>query len=240
MKMFAVEYRVMWRSLVWAAIAGLAWAAPSQAQAPAGGADGPAAPGLHRSFRLDTTWAMYGAPQFERLSRDDFGKLADEIEATRFAADNVQVVVIIRGADADGTIGLVEKQGRKFSRLFVEPDGPTPFDVWRRVGYRLTPERILAEFRENILAAEDLYRDLPIQFTGQVKRVARDERGTVFVEFPIRRTDMTLACHPWPEAPQLADIRTLKVGQRLDVAGQFAEYNQNGLKVQSCLFSPAR
>ena len=241
MKMFTLEYRVvLWRSLVWAAILGLAWAAPSPAQAPAGGADGPAAPGLHRSFWLGTDWAMYGAPQVERLGRDEFGKLADEIEATRFAADNVQVVVILRGADAGGTIGLVEKRGRKFTRLFVEPEGPTPFDIWRRVGYRLTPERILADYKENVLAAEDLYRDLPIQFTGQVKRVARDDQGAVFVEFPIRRTELTLACHPWPEAPQLADIKTLKVGQRLDVAGQFAEYNQAGLKVHSCLFSPPR
>jgi hypothetical protein len=184
---------------------------------------------------------MYGAPQAERLSRADFDRLAEDIQATKFAADNVQVVVIVRGAEAGGTIGLVEKQGRKFTRLFVEPGGATAYDVWRQVGHRLTPERILADYRENVLAAEDLYRDLPIRFTGQVKRVTRDDRGTVFVEFSIRRTDLTLACQPWPEAPQLAEPRALKSGQRLDVAGQFAGYDQDaGLKLHSCLFSPAR
>jgi len=238
MKLLATVYRVI--CLVWAAILGLAWAAPASAQTPAIGADGPAAPGLHRTFQVGTAWAMYGAPQFERLSRADFDKLAEEIEATKFAADDVQVVVIQRGTDAGGTIGLVEKRGRKFTRLFVDPDGPTAFDVWRRVGHRQTPERILADFRENVLAAEDIYRDLPLNFTGQVKRVARNDRGEAFVEFSIRRTDLTLACHPWPEAPQLVDPRLLKAGQRLDVAGQFAEYNQAGLKLHSCLFSPQR
>jgi hypothetical protein len=217
---------------------GLLWAAAASAQPAGKGAEGPAASGLHRTFWLGTAWAMYGAPQAARLSREEFDNLATTIEVTKFAADNVQVVVIVRGTDAGGTIGLVEKRGRKFTRLFVEPDGPTAFDVWRRVGYRLTPERILADYRENVLAAEDLYRDMPIQFTGQVRRVARNDRGEAFVEFGIRRTDMTLACHPWPDAPQLVDIRTLKAGQRLEVAGQFAEYNQAGLKVRSCLFSP--
>jgi hypothetical protein len=237
----SVDKRRLWgRSLAWAALLWLAWAAAAQAQVPEGGAEGPAAPGLHRTFRLGTLWAMYGAPQEGRLNRAEFDKLAGDVEATRFAADNVQVVVILRGADAGGTIGLVEKRGGKFTRLFAEPEGPTAFDIWRRVGCRLTPERILADYRENILAAEDIYRDLPIQFTGQVKRVARDEQGAAFVEFSIRRTDMVLACHPWPGAPQLEDPRTLRAGQRLEVAGQFAEYNQTGLKVHSCLFSPPR
>jgi hypothetical protein len=182
---------------------------------------------------------MYGAPQDKPLDRAEFDRLASDIEATRFAADNVQVVVILRGANAGGTIGLVEKRGRRFTRLFVEPSGgPTAFDIWRQVGCRLTPERILADYRENVLAAEDIYRNLPILFTGQVRRVARDDRGEAFVEFSLRGTNQTLACHPWPDAPQLADPRTLRSGQRLDVAGQFAEYNQAGLKVHSCLFTP--
>ena len=222
------------------AVMALVSAALAQTQPSAGGAEGPAAPGLHRTFWLGAAWAMYGAPQAERLSRAEFDDLAASIEATRFAADNVQVVVIVRGAEAAGTIGLVEKRGRKFTRLFVEPDGPSAFDVWRRVGYRTTPERILADYRENVLAAEDIYRELPMQFTGQVRRVARDDQGAVSVEFSIRRTSMILACHPWPEAPQLADPRALKAGQRLDVAGQFAEYNQAGLKLMNCLFSPAK
>jgi len=233
-------WRTFWRVGAWAAVLGLAWAVPAQAQR-SHGADGPAAPGLHRTFWLDTNWAMYGAAQDDRLGRAEFDKLAGDIEATTFAADNVQVVVIVRGAEAAGTIGLVEKQGRKFSRLFVEPEGATAFDVWRRVGHRLTPERVLADYRENVLYADDLYKHLPIRFTGQVKRVTRDDRGEVFVEFSIRRTDLTLACQPWPDAPQLADPRTLKAGQRLDVAGQFAEYDPAaGLKLHSCLFSPAR
>jgi hypothetical protein len=240
MKMFAGRYLVLCWGLVLTAAFGLSWAGTSLAQTGAGGADGPAAPGLHRTFWLGAAWAMYGAPQEERLTRDQFDELAAAIEATNFAADNVQVVVIVRGADAGGTIGLVEKRGRRFTRLFVEPDGPTAFDVWRRVGHRITPERILADHQENVLAAEDLYRNLPIQFTGQVRRVRRDDQGAVFVEFSIRRTSLTLACHPWPDALQLADPRTMKSGQRLDVAGQFAEYNQAGLKLHSCLFSPPR
>ena len=235
MKMFKVEYRRVWL-LVWAVVLGLA--SPAPAQVPGGGAEGPAAPGLHRTFSLGTAWAMFGAPQAGRLGRAEFDKLAEDIKATRFAADHVQVVVILRGADAGGTIGLVERRGWRFSSLFVEPGGPTAFDVWRQVGCPLTPERILADYRENVLAAEDRYRDLPVRFTGKVKRVARDDRGAAFVEFSIRRTDLTLACHPWPDAPQLEDLRTLKAGQRLDVAGQFAEYNPAGLKLHSCLFSP--
>jgi len=240
MKKSAGKYRVPGLALVLAVAFGLALAAAAGAQTPAAGAEGPAAAGLHRTFWLGNTWAMYGAPQAGRLSREEFDNLAATIEITKFAADNVQVVVIVKGAEADGTIGLVEKRGRRFTRLFVEPDGLTAFDVWRQVGCRLTPERILADHQENILAAEERYRDLPIQFTGQVRRVARDDRGAVFVEFAIRRTDLILACHPWPEAPQLADPRSIRAGQRLEVAGQFAEYNPAGLKAHSCLFSPAR
>ena len=168
--------------------------------------------------------------------------MATAIGETNFAADFVQVVVIVRGAEAEGTIGLVEKRGRKVTaRLFVASDGPTPFDVWRRVGFRVHPEKILADFRKNVLAAEDYYRDLPLQFTGSVKRVTRDAQGVAVVEFAIRRTDKTVACHPWPEAPQLADPKTMKPGQRLDVAGQFAAYDPaDGLRLHSCLFSPPR
>jgi len=60
------------------------------------------------------------------------------------------------------------------------------------------------------------------------------------VEFSIRRTDQVMACLPWPGAPQLTDPRDIRAGQRLDVAGQFAEYNPAGLKARNCLFSPAR
>jgi hypothetical protein len=183
---------------------------------------------------------MYGAPQAGRLVRAAFDKLADEVAATKFSADNVQVVVILQGAEADGTIGLVEKRGRKFTRFFVEPgtETPTVFDIWRRVGYRLTLERILADYRKNVLAADDLYLGLPIQFTGQVKRVSRDDQGATFVEFSIRRTDQIMACHPWPGATQLINPRDIQPGRRLDVAGQFVEYNQAGLKAQNCLFTP--
>ncbi|MDR3038959.1 MAG: hypothetical protein LBV21_06710 [Candidatus Adiutrix sp.] len=243
--------RHFWAPLLWVAVLSCLRAVPASAQpeplpppvvsAPApNGAEGPAAPGLNRTFRVGSVWAMYGAPQPGPLSREAFEALAGTIEETRFAAENVQVVVIVRGADAGGTLGLVEKRGRKFSRLFVTPEGPTPFDIWRQVGYRVNPERILADYRENILAAEELYRDLPLSFTGQVRRVARDDRGEIFVEFALRRTDLTLACHPWAKAPQALDLKDIKTGQRLDVAGQFAEYNQAGLKLHSCLFSPPR
>jgi len=222
------------------ALALLALAVPALAQEPPGGAAGPAAPYLHRTSRLGRVWALYGAPQAGRLDRAAFDKLADEVEATRFSTDNVQVVVIVRGAEADGTIGLLEKRGRKFSRLFVEPGGAGVFDVWRRVGCRLTLERLLADYRENVLAADDLYLQLPIQFTGQVKRVSRDDQGATSVEFSIRRSDQILACTPMPGALQLLDPRDIRPGQRLDVAGQFVEYNQAGLRARDCLFSPAK
>jgi len=217
-----------------------AWASPVPAQEPPGGAAGPAAPYLHRTSRLGRVWALYGAPQAGRLDRAAFDKLAGEVEATKFSTDNVQVVVIVRGAEADGTIGLLEKRGRKFTRLFVEPGGAGIFDVWRRVGHRLTLERILADYRDNVLAADDLYLQLPIQFTGQVKRVSRDEGGATSVEFSIRRSDRIMACTPMPGALQLVDPRDIRAGQRLDVAGQFVEYNQDGLRARDCLFSPAK
>ncbi|GHV57547.1 hypothetical protein FACS189460_4300 [Deltaproteobacteria bacterium] len=244
-----MDGRHFWAPLLWVTALSCLWGGPALAQPEpltppavsvpaANGAEGPAAAGLNRTFRVGAVWAMYGAPQPGPLSREAFEALAGTIEETRFAAENVQVVVIVREADASGTLGLVEKRGRKFSRLFVTPEGPTPFDIWRQVGYRVTPERILADYRENVLAAEELYRDLPLRFTGLVRRVARDARGEVFVDFALRRTDLTLACYPWAKAPQAVELKDLKSGLRLDVAGQFAEYNQAGLKLHSCLFSP--
>jgi hypothetical protein len=180
---------------------------------------------------------MYGAPQSGRLTREDFEVLAKAVGATQFAAEDVQVMVIVRDSDVQGTIGLVEKRNQRLTSAFVTPDGPSAFELWHRVGYHRKPEKILADCQENILAAEETYRDLPLLFTGTAKRVAKDDRGRVFVEFGLRHSDLTLACYPWPEAPQGLDLKDLKAGQRLDVSGQFTEYYSGGLKLRDCLFS---
>ncbi len=218
-------------------ISGL-WCAPAEAQT-AQGAEGPAAAGLNRTFSFGDRWAMYGAPQAGRLSHDDFQALVRQVRDTRFEALVTQVVVIVRGGDVDATLGLIEKRRYKTTSLIVGESGVTTYDVWHAVGYPTDPERILLDCLDNILAAEERYRDLPVTFTGQVKRVARDAQGELFVEFLIgsRHPESTLACYPWSGAGQRVDLRALKSGDKLKASGQFAAFEDGNLKMKGCLFS---
>lgn len=212
--------------------------APAAAQS-GRGAEGPAAGGLNRTFAFGDRWAMYGAPQPGRLSREAFEALVDQVRKTRFEFLVTQVVVIVRDGDVDATLGLIEKRRYKTTSLFVGEDGITTYDVWHAVGYPIEPEKILQDCLENILAAEERYRDLPVTFTGQVGRVTRDAKGELYVEFSIsaRRPEHTLACYPWAGAGQHVDLPALKSGDKLRVSGQFAAFTDGNLRMKGCLFS---
>ena len=208
------------------------------AQAQAGrGASGPAAAELNRTFVFESKWAMYGAPQETRLDEAGFNQLAARVGQTNFAAGHVQVVVIMRGADASGTIGLIEKRGKRLGSVFVKAGDRDVYDIWHKIGYRTSPDRVSADFRENILAAEEVYRDLPLTFNGTVRSVAKDERGDIYVEFLIKGRDAGLRCYPWQGAPQGVDLRELKAGGKVQTSGQFTSYGDDGtIKMRGCLF----
>lgn len=205
------------------------------------GAEGPAAEGLNVTFAVEGQWVMYGAPQDKKVTREEFEALAEQIKETRFIYPVVQIVVILRNADAEGTLGLIDKRGRKMSTAFVEAEGTSIYGVWHEVGYSTSPERMLAEHQENVLAAEEKYADLPVLFLGAVRRVAKDSKGDVYVDFSIRHTDSSLSCYPWEGAPQGISLKNLKAGDRLKVSGQFTEWSaEEGLKLRGCLFSRPR
>ncbi|MDR1044565.1 MAG: hypothetical protein LBP33_05530 [Candidatus Adiutrix sp.] len=209
--------------------------APSPA--PGLGVQGPAAPALNRIFSVGDQWSLYGMPQDGRLSREAFENIVAQVRHSTFDSTVVQVVVILRDSEVGGTLGLVEKRGRRAAGLFVEEGGPGPYDVWHAVGYNSSPERIVTDCQENILAAEEVYKDLPLTFVGTVKRVSKDAAGRIFVEFSIKYQNIDLACYPWEDAPQAVDLRALRTGDRLRVSGQFTEISSQGLKLRSCLFS---
>jgi len=210
---------------------------PGVLQAQNKGAEGPAAAGLNPIFSVGTQWTLYGAPQKERLGKAEFEAIIADVRDTKFSSAIVQVVVILRDSQVEGTIGLVEKRGRRAAGLLVEPGGAGPYDVWHAVGYNRSPEKILSDCRENVLAAEDTYRDLPVSFTAKVQRVAKDPSGDLFVEFSIKNQDMTLRCYPWENAPQRIDLPSLRTGDQLKVSGQFTQYGAEYIKLRGCLFS---
>lgn len=211
--------------------------APVASAQPGLGAKGPAAAELNRTFAFADKWAMYGAPQETRLDEESFNKLAARVGQTRFAAGQVQIVVILRGADASGTIGLIEKRGRRVQSIYVKSGERDVYDIWRQIGFRAAPERISAAFRENALAAEEAYRDLPITFSGTVRGVGKDERGQVYVEFAVKGRSAGLICRPWEGAPQGLELRELKTGDKIRASAQFAGYGEDGtLMAKGCLF----
>ncbi len=201
------------------------------------GAEGPAAAGLNPIFSVGNKWTLYGAPQVGRLSREEFDSLITDIRDTKFSSAIVQVVVIIRDSQVEGTIGLVEKRGRRAAGLFVDGDKAGPYDVWHAVGYNNSPEKILSDCQENVLAAEETYRDLPVTFSAPVKKVAKDNSGDIYIEFSIKNQDISLICYPWENAPQRVDLPSLRSGDRLKVSGQFTEYGIEHIKLRGCLFS---
>ena len=202
------------------------------------GAGGPAAAEINRTFAFSDKWAMYGAPQETRLDEEGFNQLAARVGRTDFAANQVQIVVIMRGADATGTIGLIEKRGKRLASVYLKSGDRDVYDLWHKVGYRTSPDRISADFRENVLAAEEAYKDLPITFNGTVRSVAKDERGEIYVEFLIKGRDAGLRCYPWPGAPQRLDLRDMRSGGKALASGQFTSYGEDGtIKLRGCLFS---
>lgn len=201
--------------------------------------NGPAAAWLNVVFSVGDSWAMYGAPQLKPLSESEFQALARQVEQTDFPTDVSQVLVMIRDTDVDGTLGLIEKRGKKVRAQMVAEGGQTAFGLWHQVGYSTSPEKMLSEHLDNILAAEDKYPNLPVLFYAPVRRVARDNNDEIYVEFAIRRTPYPLICYPWAGAPQLVDLKSLKGGDRLRVSAQFSSWSpQEGLKLRGCLFSP--
>ncbi|MDR2947322.1 MAG: hypothetical protein LBV79_11340 [Candidatus Adiutrix sp.] len=201
------------------------------------GAEGPAAAELNRTFAKDS-WAMYGAPQDAPLDENGFGLLASRVEQTLFAASQVQIVVIRRGADASGTIGLIEKRGRRVTSTYLRSADQDVYAVWHQVGYRTSPDRLSSDFRENVLAAEEAYRDLPLTFNSVVRGVGKDESGEVFVEFPIRGRSAGVLCYPWAGAPQGVDLQELRGGAKVRASGQFSSYGRDGgIVLRGCLFS---
>ena len=202
-------------------------------------ADRPAAipAGLNLLFFVGHKWALYGAPRESRLDQAAFEDLAKSIRDIKFPSSTTQVVVMVRDTQVEGTIGLVEKRGLRVSSLLVQPHGSGPFEVWHKVGYRVSPDKIVSDFQGNILAAEATYRDLPVTFTGQVKRVGKDPGGQVFVEMDIKSSGASFLCYPWAELPQQVELNTLRSGDRLETSGQFAEFSNNTVKIRSCLFT---
>jgi len=221
--------------LIWISVLGLPLAASAQ---PGQGASGPAAAEINRTFSFGSKWAMYGAPQATRLDEAGFNQLVARVGQTDFAAQHVQIVVIMRGADATGTIGLIEKRKKKVESLFLKSGGENVYEVWHKVGFRTSPDRISADFRENILAAEEAYKDLPVVFSGTVRGVTKDEQGDIYVEFVIKGRDAGLICYPWQGAPQGLELRELKAGHKVQASAQFTGYGDNGaVKMRGCLFT---
>ncbi|MDL2259664.1 OB-fold putative lipoprotein [Deltaproteobacteria bacterium OttesenSCG-928-K17] len=212
------------------------WAAGAQG-APPVTPDGPTAAGLNLIYFVSDKWAMYGAPQEVRLSREAFDEMIVRVRDMKFPSAVTQVVVIMRDSDVDGTIGLIEKRGLRAAGAYVGDGSTGPYDVWHNVGYTVTTEKIIADFHENILAAESVYRDLPVNFIGTVGRVTRDDKSAVYVEFTDKSHSSVVACYPWAEAPQRAAVNSLRNGDRVRVSGQFTEFDGNTVKLRGCLFS---
>ena len=201
------------------------------------GPSGPAADRLNRIYSVGDKWALYGMPQAARLDRAAFDSLVAQVKDTKFSTVHTQVVVIISDSNIEGTIGLIEKRGLRVSSLYVDSAGsPAAYDVWHTVGYNTTPDRIYSDFQENIIYSENTYRDLPLTFNGTVRRVGKDEKGEVFIEFAVR-TKVGLVCYPWGGAPQAVDLPALRSGDKLKVSGQFTEMLPEGPKLRGCLFS---
>lgn len=209
----------------------------AQAQEPLPSEPASVTDGLNLIFFVDNKWAMYGAPQGGRLDKAAFEALVSRVKSAKFASALTQVVVILRDSEVEGTLGLIEKRGARVSGHFVEEGGPGPYDIWHLVGHQVLPDKIISDFNENILSAEKIYRDLPILFDGQVKRVAKDGAGHVFVEFMVKQPGAGLVCYPWPEAPQKVDLSSLRSGDRLRVSGQFTDISDSLLQLRGCLFS---
>ena len=210
-------------------------AAPAAAQD--NGASGPAAGQLNRIYAVGDKWALYGMPQGARLDKAAFEALVTQIKDTKFQTVHTQVVVIISDSNIEGTIGLVEKRGLRVSSQFVDSGAsPAAYDVWHTVGYNTTPDKIYSDFQENIVYSENTYRDLPLTFTGTVRRVGKDEKGEVFLEFAIK-SKIGLFCYPWGGAPQAVDLPALRAGDKLKVSGQFTEMTPDGPMLRGCLFS---
>ncbi|MDL2226168.1 hypothetical protein LJB86_00715 [Deltaproteobacteria bacterium OttesenSCG-928-M10] len=226
---------LMWRILLagWLLVLALSPGLSAQDK----GAEGPAADLINLTFAVPGQWAMYGSPQEKPLDDKEFQALAAAVRDTKFAYPLVQIVVILRNAEAEGTLGLIEKRGKRLAGVRVEEGGATVYSIWHDIGYSTSPERMFGEHAENILAAEEKYRNLPVLFYGAVRRVAKDAGGDAYVEFNIRHTNTPLVCYPWLGAPQAAEIKDLKAGDRLRVSGQFTDWSAEGLKVRGCLFS---
>ena len=201
------------------------------------GAEGPAANLINLTFAVKGQWAMYGAPQEKFLDEQEFQALVEAVRNTKFAHPLVQVVVILRNAEAEGTLGLIEKSGKRLSSVMVEEGRANVYSIWHDIGYSTSPEKMLAEHVENIVAAEEKYRNLPVLLYGAVNRVAKDAGGEAYVEFNIRHTTTPLICYPWQGAPQAVELKDIKSGDRLRVSGQFNEWSAEGLKLRGCLFS---
>lgn len=209
--------------------------APVPAMAQGAGPGSPIA-GLNLIFFVENKWAMYGAPQDHHLTRGEFEALLNRIRETRFPSVVTQVVVMLRDSEVEGTLGLIEKRGLRAAGIYVGENGVGPYDIWHTVGYQINPDKLLTDFHENVLAAEATYRDLPVVFEGQVKRVGKDNAGQVFVEFEVKQPG-GLICYPWPEAPQVVGLSSLRGGDRLKVTGQFTEMSDNTARLRGCLFS---
>ena len=202
------------------------------------GVEGPAAEELNLIYAVGNQWALYGALQEARIDQAAFEAIVERVKNSKFNTLTTQVVVIIRDSDTEGTLGLIEKRSnRRTSGTMVSDESYTAFDAWHQVGCNVTPDKVIADHLENILAAEELYKDLPIVFTGSVKRVGKDQRGDVYVEFVTRYPEVGAFCYPWQEAPQKIDLKTLKASDKLKVSGQFTELSSEGLKLRGCLFS---
>ncbi len=223
------------RLTVLALILNLALAPPAPAQDPV--AESLTDAGLNLVFFVDNKWAMYGAPQTGRIDKSAFEALVTRVKNLKFPSTVTQIVVMVHDSEAEGTIGLVEKRGLQVSSQFVDAGGVGPYDIWHAVGYSVNPDKVLTDFQENVLAAEGTYHDLPLTFSGQVRRVGKDAGGQVFVEFALRSPVGGLVCYPWAEAPQRVDLRSLRSGDRLKVSGQFTEVADNYIKLRGCLFS---
>lgn len=224
-------------SLIFVFCLGLAGLAEAQTAAPPAALDGPTAAGLNLIYFVGDKWAMYGAPQEVRLSREAFDEMITRVRDIKFPSSVTQVVVIMRDSDVEGTIGLIEKRGLRAAGAYVGDDGTGPYDIWHNVGYSVTPEKLIGDFHENILAAEAIYRDLPVNFIGTVSRVTRDQDGGVFIEFSVKSHSTIVACYPWAEAPQRAPLNSLRNGDRVRVSGQFTEFDGSSVKLRGCLFS---
>ena len=146
--------------------------------------------------KVDGEWAQYMMRDDAKVAPENMEDITKKISEATFEFPSIVAVFFFTPKDGAQTGYVILKNNNKIeSKSFImtkENKNEMLFDLMVTGDYITTPEQIYIEYANNILAAENKYKDFYFAVLSTVNRISKNPKGGYFIELnastPVQNT----------------------------------------------------